>query len=397
MEIEEVVKRLEWLENERRKEKSTMAALEEKIANLEGNLPPLMLQVKEISGEMSRLTVLLNRFDTVDTAIAQIRVDYNRQIEAIEKQRADHDREVEKVRRGDLEIINKSLGELRKFGDVIPEFRKGIQARIEEVFRLGKQIDDLRKNLEEGKRSEDEYHHTQRILEESRRQDAKRVTDVQGEVSALRKRTDEQRGKVDLASESVRKLELRISELLAGETERKATIMSFIEKTNLAQVDRDRIWKDWGDRFEEINQKSAALDAQIQVVDAANRAVRRSQESFDDITQRFERRVNEITEMQRLTEERFRQEWVNFKADDQKRWTNYTLAQEEQHRETFRLADKQADRLTVLEDFVQEFRDSLHVILEDTQSRLQGLLGLSHQWLDDYERAHGSSRQQGSK
>ena len=31
-----------------------------------------------------------------------------------------------------------------------------------------------------------------------------------------------------------------------------------------------------------------------------------------------------------LTEERFRQEWVNFKADDQKRWTNYTLAQEEQ-------------------------------------------------------------------
>ena len=34
---------------------------------------------------------------------------------------------------------------------------------------------------------------------------------------------------------------------------------------------------------------------------------------------RFERRINEITEMERLTEERFRQEWVTFKADDQKR------------------------------------------------------------------------------
>ena len=41
--------------------------------------------------------------------------------------------------------------------------------------------------------------------------------------------------------------------------------------------------------------------------------------------QRFDRRLNEITEMQRLVEERFRQEWVSFKADDQKRWTNYTL------------------------------------------------------------------------
>ena len=101
--------------------------------------------------------------------------------------------------------------------------------------------------------------------------------------------------------------------------------------------------------------------------------------------------------MQRLTEERFRQEWVNFKADDQKRWTNYTLAQEEQHRETFRLTDKQSERLIVLEDSVQELRDSIHVIIEDTQVRLQGLLGISHQWLDEYERTHGGSRQAGNK
>ena len=273
MEIEEVVKRLEWLENERRKDKSTVASLEEKLAALEGNLPPFMQQVKEISGEMSRLTVLLNRFDQVDSSIAQIRVDYTRQIEAIENQRAEHERELDKIRRGDLEGINKSIGELRKFGDVIPEFRKGIQARTEEIFRLTKQIDDVRKGYEEGKRGEDEYHRAQRILEESRRQDAKRVTDLTGEVSALRKRTEEQRGKVDLASESVRKLELRISELLAAETERKATVMSFMEKQNLAMVDRDRIWKDWGDRFEEINQKSAALDAQIQLVETANQTL----------------------------------------------------------------------------------------------------------------------------
>jgi hypothetical protein len=58
-----------------------------------------------------------------------------------------------------------------------------------------------------------------------------------------------------------------------------------------------------------------------------------AQEAFEEITQRFDRRINEITEMQRLTEDRFRQEWVSFKADDQKRWTNYSLVQEEQQRE----------------------------------------------------------------
>jgi hypothetical protein len=70
------------------------------------------------------------------------------------------------------------------------------------------------------------------------------------------------------------------------------------------------------------------------------RAVKRSQDSFDEITQKFERRINEITEMSRINEDRFRQEWGGFKNDDQKRWTNYSLSQEEQFREIQRQLEK---------------------------------------------------------
>jgi hypothetical protein len=31
--------------------------------------------------------------------------------------------------------------------------------------------------------------------------------------------------------------------------------------------------------------------------------------------------------LQRLTEERFRQEWITFKGDDQKRWADFFLLQ----------------------------------------------------------------------
>jgi oligopeptide/dipeptide ABC transporter ATP-binding protein len=59
--------------------------------------------------------------------------------------------------------------------------------------------------------------------------------------------------------------------------------------------------------------------------------------------------IGEITEIQRLSEELFRQEWVTFKADDQKRWTNYTLAQEEQLRETSRQFDKYNERMVAID------------------------------------------------
>ena len=188
-------------------------------------------------------------------------------------------------------------------------------------------------------------------------------------------------------------MDLRINELQASEVERKQAQNVFIEKQNMYMIDRERIWKDWNQQFEDIIQKAVSLDSQIQTLDATNRAVKRSQEAFDDIIQRFERRVNEITEMQRLVEERFRQEWVNFKADDQKRWTNYTLSSEEKQREISRQIEKQNDRLVLVEDATQEIKDMIRQTNEEIQNRLQGLLALSHQWMDDYDRLFSKTRQ----
>jgi predicted transport protein len=190
----------------------------------------------------------------------------------------------------------------------------------------------------------------------------------------------------------MRKLELRISELLASETERRQGQVAFMEKQNLALMERDRVWREWQTRFDQVESQSLNLDTQMQSLDATHRAVKRSQEAFDDISARFERRINEITEMQRLIEERFRQEWVAFKADDQKRWTNYTLAQEEQHRELNRQFSKSEERLVFLEDQVQEIQDLMHQMVEETQRRLNALLGMAREFAEKHEQTMPRSR-----
>ena len=153
----------------------------------------------------------------------------------------------------------------------------------------------------------------------------------------------------------------------------------------------DRGWKDMQVRFDEITNRASNLDAQLQSLDATQRAVKRAQESFEEITQRFERRMNEITEMQRLVEERFRQEWVGFKADDQKRWTNFTLAHDEQQREVGQSFEKITERLAVVEDSAQEVHDQLHILVDETQKRLQSQLAQVHNWVEEFDRTVGQS------
>jgi len=392
MDLEQITKRLEWLDEERRRDKTTIAMLEDRLVALENRSPSIEQQVKDLNSDLTRSLASLSRFDQIDAALAQVRVEFNRLLDAAEKSRGEREREQEKIRRDDLEALNRAIGEVRKGLDPIPELRKGVQARMEEEFRLGRLISELEQKMLEGRRSDEEYRRALRLLEEGGRQDAKRLTDLQGEVAAFRKRLDEQRGKVDLSAEGIRKLELRLTEIQAAESERRQAQTAFIEKQSLAIVERERIWKEWQTRFEIIEKQAINLDSQLQMLDSTHRSVKRSQESFDEITQRFERRINEITEMQRLVEDRFRQEWVAFKADDQKRWTNYTLAQEEQQREIARQFERLNERLVLIEDRIQEMQDTLHLSVEEAQKRLQALLALSHEWVENYDRTFGRGR-----
>ncbi len=386
MDLEQIIKRLEWLDDERRRDKTTIATLEERLAILEGTLPGVNQQLKALDTETTRLSTLLARFDQVDAAMGQMRVEFSRMVDGIEKQRNEREREQEKQHRGEMELVNKSVADLRKAVETLPDIRKSVQARVEEEFRLSRQLDELANKFSENSRSEEEYRRTLKLLDENRRQDTKRLTDIQGELSALRKRIDEQRNRSDLAAEGLRKLEMRFAELQAAEGERRQAQTSFIEKQNLMNVERERVWKDWQTRFDEISRQAANLESQMQTLETTHRAVKRSQEAFDEVTQKFERRVNEITEMQRLAEERFRQEWVTFKADDQKRWTNYMLAQEEQQREIMRQYERMLERLVRLEDSSQEARDILTQFLADYQKRMQSMLSLYHQSVEDLDR-----------
>ena len=392
MDNEQLEKRLEWLEDERRKDKLLVATLQDRIANLEEKTQPIDQRFKELEGEVTRIATSLLRFNQIETAMAQMRQELSRMIQDIEKQRSEKEREIEKIRLADNESVNRSLGEIRKTLEVLPEIRKTLQARAEGENRLGREIEELEQKILLIRRADDEYKRQIKLLEESQRQDAKRLTDLQGEVTALRKRQEEQRGKIDLNADSVRKIETRISELTAAESERRQSQIAFMEKQNMLAIERERVWKDWQVRFEQIEAQSSNLDNQLQSLESTQRAVKRAQEAFEEITNRFERRINEITEMQRLVEDRFRQEWVSFKADDQKRWTNYTLAQEEQQRELLRSVGKLEERLMLMEDLIQEIQDFSHQITEETTSRLQSLLALVRNWNEEQEKAISRKR-----
>ena len=391
MELEQLQKRLQWIEDDRRKEKDALAMLEGRLTALEGSLAAPQQQVKELAGEVTRLSAVVTRMDQFDANILQSRQEAKRALDELAKDVRLRSDEAEKVRRVEFRSLESSLVELRKSLEVFPKFEKGLQVRGEDITQVRRMVEELRAKIDSVRTEEQEYTRTFRLLEDGRRQDAKRIVDLQGEVTALRKRQDDQRGQTELFNNGQRKVEARLTELATVESERRDAMASFLDRQALSQVERDRTWKEWQTRFETIEKQAQDIESQLLTLDATNSEVKRSQVAVDELTQKVERRINEITEIQRLSEDRFRQEWVTFKADDQKRWTNFTLSQEELRGEVARQFDKLAERTTQMEDELQEVKDLLQQSNEQAEKRLQSLLAMAHEWVTTYERTVGRS------
>lgn len=392
MELEQLIKQIEWLDDERRKDKDLIAKQVDRIGSLEGNLKAANQQIKELGSEITRLGAIISRMDHFDESLVNLRVETSRQVEEIEKVEKKRFEEIEKVRRVEMRSVDAGLTEIRKEIEAIAGIKRAVQARVEEETRLAKSIDEIKVKIQELKRNEEEHSRTYRMVEDTRRQDSKRLVDLQGEISVMRKRTDELRGQTELTMSSFRKIESRLKELQETENERIATQAEFLEKQALNNVERNRAWKEWEARFETIERQAAEVGDHLQALDTTHRSVKRTKEGLDELAERIDRRISEFTEVQRLAEERFRQDWVTFKADDQKRWTNYTLTQEELRGEIHRQMEKLSERVTQLEDGSQEIQDLIEEMSSHTEKRLQGLLALTHEWVAAYERSLGHVR-----
>ena len=386
MENEEIVKRIEWLDGERRKDRQTIIELQAQVSKLQEVIALQKRELSNINKDNKKSFSSVVRLDEYEETNAKLKAELAKSQRLIEKRLDTMEQTTAAQRSDDRDTYNKRMLELQGEIKALNELKKSLQSRGEDDFRLNQKLEDLARQLADQRSSGDEQNRLAKILDDNYRVESKRLSDLQVELNTLRKRIDEDRIIADAQKEYLKKLEGQIHDLVNREKTRNQEQIEFIEKQSLLSVDRENLWKDWQEEIQQMKALSENFHGQVRELETLNREIKQGQSDFEVINQRLERRINEITEMNRLTEERFRQEWIAFKADDQKRWTNYSLSQEETNREGNREINKIDERITSLEDAVQNLLDTVQVIHEETEKRIKGLLMLANEYITSYER-----------
>ena len=219
MEFEQIVKRLEWLDDEHRKDKASLAALEERIASLVGENKALKQQIKDVQKKVSEIGPVNARLSQFDELLSKERADMNKTIDELEKKHIRREKDsITRYQEG-IKEVTASLPKLDQSKDIL-ELKKLIKQRADEYIKLNVAVTELKPKIDDAVRKSQDVATSNRLIEESRRQDIKRVADIQGEITSVRKRVDEFRQKTELQSDSLRNIENRFTELILSEKDK---------------------------------------------------------------------------------------------------------------------------------------------------------------------------------
>jgi chromosome segregation ATPase len=342
VDLNQAARMIEWLDEERRRDKTTIAALEERTQQQQEMITQLTRRLNGIESDQASMRTAFVPTGRDAELANMLRLEMQQLIEQTEAKRLTAEREAERRLAISRDSIIRPIRELGERLDKLERALDEMAAIRAEQDRLAGAIPVLQQRAEDLSKKLEEPDRRLAFLEEQRRADSRRLSELQSELPEIQKQIDGIRPKLELLEDMALRNEKRILEVQGGERERREQIQQFIDQQTLIIQQRDQQLADLGKRIGIYDEDMRRYIERFETWSETYRQMKKIVEDFERIGDRLERRINEVAEMQRLSEDRFRQEWNGWTADDQKRWKQFTLTNDE----AWRSHDKEFEQYT---------------------------------------------------
>ena len=328
MDLTQLAQMVTWLDEEHRRDRAEIARLQQRIEAQSSDIIEQARRIQELEGRLASTQAQFTRFNQVEQAIQNTKNELVGLVERAYEERVSGQRELERSRMSDREMLSREISEVRRELPRIGRVEESIQIRTTEDERLGELIMSMRNQI--GSLAKEIEERTRQIpfLVEQRTSDTKRIAQLQQETVELFKRTEATAGRIPLLDENIRKTANEIEKLPPMIDQLRDEQIKFMERTRVMVVDREQVLTRWQEVIDEqkgvVAQAYERVQNFAQQIDISRRAVAEMQEFKDLIL----REQGQVTELQRLAEERIRREMDEFREDYERRRRKGELRQE---------------------------------------------------------------------
>ena len=160
MDLTQAMQTLKWMDEERRRDKVAIAALEERIEGQDQRLAQQAAQVQELRTALSGVQGVLSKVTEFEQTVSNFKTELVLQMDSRDETRRKEQTESERLRRIEYEAMVSNLNRLERELRVLPQYDEDLDSlrvenqRLSEVFQtIDVTVTDIGKRLEEPARA----------------------------------------------------------------------------------------------------------------------------------------------------------------------------------------------------------------------------------------------------
>ena len=370
MDLTQLSQMVTWLDEEHRRDRDELAKLDQRLQSMAIEKQEQARRIQDLEGRLASTHAQLSRFTQLEQALQQFKNEVVVMLDKHTETRLQAERETERARLSDREILARGIAELRKELPRLGRVEEELATRQAEDQRLGEMLLAQRQALSILNRDVDERTRSLPYMVEQRAQDNKRIAQIQAENVELLKRTDGLASKQPLVEEKIQRVEKELQRIQPLLDQVRRDQQAFIEALKVAEVDRSRQMAQWEEEFgqqRETIEKQAALMREFAArYEAAGRAIK----ALEEFQAQMVREQKQVSELQRLAEERQRKELAEWQAENEQRWKKEMLRWEYANQEQHKINQKMQERFPPVEQGISLLQREAEALW-----RVQELLG----------------------
>ena len=370
MDLTQAMQTIRWLDEERRKDKATIAALEEQAQTHEQQLAQQAARIQELQTSLAGVRGVLSQVTEFQQLISNYRDELVLQMDQREETRRKEQAESDRLRRMEFETLTTNLNRLEKELRVLPQYDEELNARRAETQRLNVAIQRLDTAVSDVSQRSDERVKSVTYLEEQRRADNRRISDLEQDSTDLHRRLETLNKKLPLLEDTLRKQTTRIDEAVQETKKYEKPI----EELRISDFQREQKMKQYLDQGEQVAREMERIRAQTQGFLEQQQLVKRALKKLEPFQARLEKRQNEVAEMQRVSEDRLRRQWEEWQDEQDKQQKKRDVITEERWRQQGQTNDEHLKRLNALHSAAELHRAQLDTLWETRRSDATNLL-----------------------
>ena len=385
--IQDLQSRLDWLDEERRKQTRKITELEQKLVLQEREIAGREQRIQDLERQLTSTQAQIGRIPKVDLQLAQFKDEVVQMIEQYDQRRIQSEAEIDRLRRVEQEANARELAELRKDIGQVPPLKNDMELRVAEESRLANligqqktQIDNLRNRLEN-------WDSNFAFLEEKEKHNNRNITDVQTAVVEINKRWEHIYTRLDTSNSAILRLESSLSGITEKQSQVQESTKNWMEQIQIGEYERNQRLEGWRRILEEQEGSMERFNKEFVKFSDMYKEAKMAVQTLSGWQEELEKQQREASEVLRVETSRMQSRWDDFRHENDKRWKSQTV-DTEQRWNTFNRHEREIrEMIDLIDEKIAKLEQEKDLLWRVQTAQADALKTFPRIWLEEVEKA----------